>query len=69
MISTTTLKIEGMTCQHCAMTVTRAIRQVAGVESAAVDLKENLAVVTGEAEPGALIKAVEKEGYHARLGG
>lgn len=57
------LHIEGMTCMHCKMTVEKALKGVAGVTSAQVDLAKNLAVVTGEADRVALAKAVEAAGY------
>ncbi len=40
-----TLKIEGMTCDHCVHHVTQALEAVAGVKSAKVSLKKNEAVV------------------------
>ena len=33
-----TLHVEGMTCDHCAQTVTQAVRSLAGVRQVAVDL-------------------------------
>lgn len=63
----TTLKISGMTCGHCVAAVTKALQQVPGVEKAEVSLDPQQAVVTGEAEPRALIGAVEQEGYEASL--
>jgi len=32
----TTLKVTGMTCNHCVMSVTKALKQVPGVETADV---------------------------------
>lgn len=40
-----TLKVEGMTCGHCAETVTNAVKGLAGVQSVNVDLdKKEVAV-------------------------
>ena len=59
-----TLAIEGMTCSHCAQSVTRALREAEGVASAEVDLESGKAVVTGQAlDPAALRAAVEALGY------
>lgn len=61
------LKIEGMTCGHCAMHVKEALAGVAGVVSVDVDLQAGEARVEGSAEVASLVGAVEGEGYSARL--
>jgi copper chaperone len=63
----TTLKVTGMTCNHCVMSVTKALKQVPGVETADVSLEKAQAVVKGSADAQALIKAVKEEGYDAAL--
>lgn len=65
-MSQTTLKVEGMTCNHCRMHVENALRGVNGVENAQVDLAKGEAVVTGAANRQDLIKAVEEAGYSAQ---
>lgn len=45
-----TLKIQGMTCNHCVMRVAKALRAVAGVQDAQVDLNKAEAVVTFDEE-------------------
>ena len=58
------LKIEGMTCEHCVNSVTRALRESRGVESALVDLKKGEAVVKGgDIDMSLLKEAVEGLGY------
>lgn len=59
----TTLKIEGMTCSHCQMSVEKALRAVPEVASAMVDLEKKVATITGSASRDALVKAVEEAGY------
>ncbi|HJW08765.1 MAG TPA: cation transporter [Holophagaceae bacterium] len=61
----TTLKITGMTCGHCARSVTEALQAVPGVVKAEVSLPKGEARVEGAAELGALIAAVKEEGYGA----
>ncbi|MET0065962.1 MAG: heavy metal translocating P-type ATPase [Candidatus Thiodiazotropha sp.] len=61
----TTLKVIGMTCGHCVNHVTKALQAVPGVEAAEVKLEDGSAVVTGSAEPAALIQAVVDAGYSA----
>ena len=41
-----TLKIQGMTCNHCVMRVAKALKAVPGVQDAQVDLQKGEAVVT-----------------------
>jgi len=65
-MNTTKLIVSGMTCSHCAMAVTRALKSVSGVQSAEVSLERGQATVVGSAEVQHLIQAIEKEGYRAR---
>ena len=62
----TTLKIQGMTCNHCVMRVAKAIKAVPGVQDAQVDLQKGEAVVTYDDAKVALEKlslAVVDAGY------
>lgn len=59
------LKVTGMTCNHCVMHVTKALKGVSGVSDAKVDLARGEAVVEGEASVADLIAAVKEEGYEA----
>ena len=45
-MATKTLKIQGMTCNHCAMRVTKALKGLSGVQDAKVDLQKAEAAVT-----------------------
>lgn len=61
-----TLKVTGMTCGHCEMTVKNALSKVPGVTRVVtVDRKQGQAVVEGTPDPGSLVRAVEGEGYRA----
>jgi copper ion binding protein len=60
------LNVEGMTCNHCAKTVTEALSAVDGVKKVKVDLKKNLVRVSTEKDVDNLeiIKAsITKAGY------
>ncbi|SFM29808.1 CopZ family metallochaperone [Pelosinus propionicus] len=57
------IKIEGMSCGHCKAAVEGALKEVAGVTSAAVNLEKKEAVVTGSAELAALHQAIEEVGF------
>jgi copper chaperone len=61
-----TLKIEGMTCDHCVIRVGRAIASVPGVTEVDVNLKRKEAVVNFEEAKTDLEKikaAVREAGY------
>ncbi len=62
-----TLKIEGMTCDHCVMHVTDALQKVEGVEKAKVSLKKNEAGVkfSEPATMDEMREAVAQAGYKA----
>ncbi|GEM85339.1 CopZ family metallochaperone [Meiothermus hypogaeus] len=61
------LKIEGMSCGHCKMSVEKALKSVPGVEKVEVFLQEGRAVVEGNAPVERLINAVQEEGYAASV--
>lgn len=62
-MSQITLKVEGMSCNHCKAAVEKALKDVAGVEAAQVDLAKKEVVVTGAAPKEALVEAIEDAGY------
>ena len=66
-MSNTNLNITGMTCNHCVRAGTKALEAVPGVQSAEVSLTPGSAVVTGSADPAALIATVQEEGYEAEV--
>ena len=62
----TTLKIEGMSCEHCAKAVTEIISGIAGVTEVSVDLKGGTATFNYDPVKTSLdvIKAaITEEGY------
>lgn len=61
----TILKVEGMSCQHCVASVTKALTAVPGVERAEVDLAAKTAKVWGPAAKADLVAAVDKAGFSA----
>lgn len=65
-MATKTLKIQGMTCNHCVMRVAKALKAVPGVQDASVDLQKAEAAVTFDESKVALEKlsaAVVDAGY------
>jgi copper chaperone len=61
--ATTVFTIGGMSCNHCKMSVEKAIGGVAGVESVNVDLPGGKAYVTGEFDSYAVKAAVKDAGF------
>lgn len=62
------LKIEGMTCGHCAGRVAAALEGVAGVSKVKVELEAGEASVryrAGSLAPDSLVAAVKSAGYEA----
>ncbi len=59
-----TLKIDGMTCQHCVMRVKKAIDGIEGISSSEVDIG-SARVIYDDSKTGreAMEKAVQDVGY------
>ncbi|UCF86926.1 MAG: heavy-metal-associated domain-containing protein [Nitrospiraceae bacterium] len=59
-----TLKIEGMTCQHCVMNIKKAIDGIAGVKSSEVSIG-NAKVVYDEPQTNKdeIEKTIQNSGY------
>ncbi|MBM3238231.1 heavy-metal-associated domain-containing protein [Candidatus Poribacteria bacterium] len=67
--SKTTLKINGMTCEHCVQTVTKSLEGLDGVKKAKVKLKSGIAKVAYDSDKigvDGLIAAVVEAGYEAK---
>lgn len=60
-----TYTVTGMTCGHCASSVSEEVREIAGVTDVAVDLPTGKVTVTSERELAIedVRKAVEEAGY------
>ncbi|MDQ6934086.1 MAG: heavy-metal-associated domain-containing protein [Actinomycetota bacterium] len=63
MSSTLTYTVSGMTCAHCAASVTEEVRAVPGVQSVDVELDSGRLTVTGDVEESTVRTAVEEAGY------
>ena len=61
--------VTGMSCAACQARVEKAVNEVEGVSSCAVNLLTNSMGVEGSASPEMIIKAVEAAGYGASLKG
>jgi copper chaperone len=63
----TTIKVKGMSCQHCVMAVTKALKEIDGLQEVVVDLDKGEAAFN-EMKPvdKSLIRdKIKKAGYEA----
>ena len=63
------LQVSGMTCDHCADIVEKALSGVAGVERSSVSYQEGKArvEVQGAVKSTSLVAAIKAQGYGAQL--
>ncbi|KIE90244.1 copper exporting ATPase [Actinobacillus pleuropneumoniae] len=61
------LLIDGMHCAACVRRVEKILMKVEGVTFASVNLADQTAFVQGEADPQAMVQAVEKIGFGAEI--
>jgi copper chaperone len=64
-ITTTTYRVEGMTCEHCVRAVTTELVILPGVQSVDVDLETGAVTVTsnGPLDESVVREAVDEAGY------
>jgi copper chaperone len=55
--------VDGMTCNHCALSVTEEVSEVSGVDAVDVDLASGRLVVRGDVTDDAVRAAVSEAGY------
>lgn len=59
-----TYTVQGMTCEHCVLSVREEVSEVAGVHGVDVDLRSGRMIVTGEAVSDEAVRAaVAEAGY------
>lgn len=60
-----TIKIEGMQCNHCKMSVEKALKKIDGIENIEVDLDKKQAIIktSKEVENIQIKSAIEEEGF------
>ena len=59
------LKVKGMSCQHCMMSVTKALNRLEGIKNVQVDLVKGEVQFdnTKELAPNRIEKAIQDAGY------
>ncbi|HWH93340.1 MAG TPA: heavy-metal-associated domain-containing protein [Baekduia sp.] len=56
-------RVDGMTCEHCRLSVTEEVSDVAGVQRVEVDLPTGRVTVVGDVDDAAIAAAVADAGY------
>ena len=61
----TTIKIKGMSCNHCVIAVTRALNEIEGIKNVKVDISKGEACFDEVKTPDMDLvrKAIKKAGY------
>lgn len=65
----TTIKVKGMSCQHCVAAVTKALKEIAELEDVAVDLEKGEASFqeTKPVDKEVIRQKIKKAGYEAEV--
>lgn len=58
-----TFKVTGMTCQHCVNAIKKAILTLDSTAQVQVDLEAGFVTVDSPQPRGAIVAAIEEEGY------
>ncbi len=58
-----TLKVPDMTCDHCKMAISKALRQLDKIEDVVIDLNTKLVEVVGLAALPDVVNAIKGAGY------
>lgn len=61
----TEIEINGMTCGHCAASITKELESLHGVQVLEVNPQTGKALVAGSADEAELTAAIDKAGYQA----
>jgi copper chaperone len=59
----TTIKIKGMSCQHCAGSTRKALETISGISNVQIDLEKGEATFEGQADIQIVKEAVAKIGF------
>lgn len=60
-----TIRVEGMTCEHCVLSVNKAVKSVGGIIDVETSLKENTSMILAEdsVDIDSIKKSIERAGY------
>ena len=57
------ISVEGMSCDHCVLSVQEVLESLEGVASVSVSLEDGIALVEGQASDDAIRAALEEEEF------
>ena len=57
------ISVEGMSCDHCVLSVQEALESLEGVASVSVSLEDGIALVEGQVSDDAIRAALEEEEF------
>ncbi|MBO0679681.1 heavy-metal-associated domain-containing protein [Mycolicibacterium sp. S2-37] len=57
------LNVDGMSCDHCVASITKAVTAIPGVTDVRVDLADKSVTVGGDADETRVVDAIEDCGY------
>ena len=60
-----TIKISDMTCDHCKMTIEKALNSLTEIDQVKVNLEDKKAQVSGNIEVQQVVDAIRSSGYAA----
>ena len=58
-----TIKVPDMTCQHCMMRITDALRKVPEIQSVSIDLNKKEVAVDSTLERQVIVDSIKRVGY------
>ena len=64
-----TYKVEGMTCDHCEMSIQKGVSELPGIESVLANHEDSTTVIQfdkSKADEEEIKKAIEKRGYQVK---
>ena len=60
---TVTVKVSDMTCNHCKMTIEKAVNEVPLVQNVIIDLDSHLVKIEGDMAVDQVMQAIKDAGY------
>lgn len=59
----TTIKIKGMSCQHCVNSTRQALEAISGISNVRIDLSKGEATFDGKVDPQTVKEAIARIGF------
>ncbi len=62
-MTTTTLRVDGMSCNHCVQTIEENVQQLEGVQHVDVQLDTGIVTVDGDVRTKDIVQTIEAQGF------